>query len=461
MHKQTSPYQQIQLCLEQLKLNFSARLSFSQSDCEHHGRDPGHDKSIPPDAVIYPQSTEEVAGIVKVCCQYKTPIIPYGVGSSLEQQVGAPFGGLCMDFSRMDRIVEVNAEDMDAKVQAGVTRELLNNELKDTGLFFAVDPGANASLGGMASTRASGTNAVHYGTMRQNVIGLTVVTPQGEIIRTGGRSRKSAAGYDLTAVYVGSEGTLGIITEVTVRLSPIPEKIAVAVVAFNTLSDAIKTVIETLQCAVPIARVELLDQIQMMAICQDPSMNYEQLPTLFLEFHGGQASVQEQIETVKEIAIGNHGHRFLWAEKTEERNQLWAARHHAYYANKALQPGANMLTTDVCVPISRLPECLLKTREDLDKVGLIAPIIGHVGDGNFHVMILYNDDQLTTANSAHERLVDRALSMSGTCTGEHGIGLGKKDFLIKEHGEAVNQMQKIKRAFDPDNIMNPGKIFLN
>jgi D-lactate dehydrogenase (cytochrome) len=295
--------------------------------------------------------------------------------------------------------------------------------------------------------------------MKLNTIGLTVVTPQGKVIKTGGRARKSSAGYDLTSVYVGSEGTLGIITEVHVRLSPIPEKIAAAVVSFDNLKDAITTVIETLQCAVPIARVELLDQIQMKAIRLHSKIDYPELPTLFLEFHGGPESVKEQIEIVKDVATGNNGQEFKWAEKPEDRSKIWQARHEAYYANRGLQPGANMITTDVCIPISKLPECLLETRQDLDDIGLIAPIIGHVGDGNFHVMLLYTDEQTDIALDAHKRLVARALKFEGTCTGEHGIGIGKRQFLIDEHGEAVEQMRKIKTIFDPDGIMNPGKIF--
>jgi len=446
--------------ISQLKSIFGDSLSTSLSDREHHGRDPGHENSVPPDAVVYPKATEQVAEIVKICAKNKTPIIPYGVGSSLEQHVVAPYGGICVDLSKMDEVIEINSEDMDARVQAGVTRESLNSYIRDTGLFFPIDPGANATLGGMASTRASGTNAVRYGTMRANVIGLTLVTPQGEIITTGSRARKSSAGYDLTALYVGSEGTLGIITEVSVKLHPVPEKIAVAVVAFDSLDKAIMTVIETLQCAVPIARVELLDQVQMMAINKHSGMNCNELPTLFLEFNSAPEAVSEQIGMIKEIAAHNGGHEFMWADKPEERSKLWKARHEAYYANRNLQPGANMMTTDVCVPISKLKDCILETRKDLDRTGLISPIIGHVGDGNFHVMLLYTDDQVEIANLANERLVSRALKMQGTCTGEHGIGMGKREFLIQEHGKSVEQMKKIKMAFDPDNIMNPGKIFL-
>lgn len=445
---------------KQLKQLFADRVNFSPSDCEHHGRDPAHDKSLPPDAVVYPLSTEEVREIVKLCEATKTPIIPYGVGSSLERQVAAPQGGISVDFSKMDTIVKINAEDMDATVQAGVTRESLNHYLRDSGLFFPIDPGANATLGGMASTRASGTNAVRYGTMRTNVMALTVVTPQGKIIKTGGRAKKSSAGYDLTALYVGSEGTLGLITEVTVKLHPQPEKIAAAVVSFPTLENAVTTVIELLQCAIPIARVELLDDVQMKAIRLHSNIDYPELPTLFLEFHGTPLSVQEQIETVEALTANNNGGEFHWAERSEDRSKLWSARHEAFYANRSLQPGNNILTTDVCVPISSLPQCILETRADLDKIGLVAPIIGHVGDGNFHVMLLYSDAQTDIAMAAHKRLVDRALKLEGTCTGEHGIGMGKKEFLISEHGNAVAQMKKIKQAFDPDNLMNPGKIFL-
>jgi D-lactate dehydrogenase (cytochrome) len=439
---------------------FKQRMTTSISDREHHGRDPGHEDALSPDAVVYPLTTAEVCKIIKCCAEFNVPVIPYGMGSSLEQHVAAPQGGISIDFSKMAEILEVNPEDMDARVQAGVTREQLNQFIRDTGLFFPIDPGANATLGGMSATRASGTNAVRYGTMKSNVIGLTVVTPQGNIIKTGGRSRKSSAGYDLTSVYVGSEGTLGVITEVAIKLSPVPEKIASAVVAFKTLKAAVTTVIELLQCAVPIARVELLDQVQMKAIREHSQLDYEELPTLFLEFHGGPAAVQEQIDMVQELALTNQGQTFRWAERPEDRTKLWAARHEAYYANRGLQPGAKMITTDVCVPISKLPECLLQTRKDLDQTGLTAPIIGHVGDGNFHLMILFEESQREIAEAANQRLVTRALALQGTCTGEHGIGLGKRHFLLAEHGDAVAEMKKIKNIFDPQNIMNPGKIFL-
>lgn len=445
--------------IEKLKLSFNEKITTSISDREHHGRDPGHENAMAPDAVIYPNSTEEVCEIIKSCAQYQIPVIPYGVGSSLEQHVVAPYGGISIDLSRMSDIVEFNPEDMDVRVQAGVTREQLNHYIRDSGLFFPIDPGANATIGGMSATRASGTNAVRYGTMKTNVIGLTVVTPQGNIIKTGGRARKSAAGYDLTSVYVGSEGTLGVITEIALRLNPIPEKIAAAVVSFDTLKNAITTVIETLQCAVPIARVELLDQVQMKAIREHSKLDYPELATLFLEFHGGPESVKEQVQVVEEVAQANNGESFSWAEQPEDRSKLWAARHEAYYSNRSMMPGAKMITTDVCVPISKLPDCILETRADLDEVGLLAPIIGHVGDGNFHVMILYQNDQAGLAEQANKRLIARALRMQGTCTGEHGIGIGKRQFLLDEHGESVAEMRKIKSILDPQNIMNPGKIF--
>ena len=443
----------------QLKSLLGDRISYSESDCLHHGRDPAHENSLPPDMVVYPLNNQEVSDIVKLCRSHSCPIIPYGVGSSLEQQVAAPEGGVCVELSKMNKVLKVNANDMDALVEAGVTREQLNHYIRDSGLFFPLDPGANASIGGMASTRASGTNAVRYGTMRMNVMGLTLVTPTGDLIKTGGRARKSAAGYDLTALYVGSEGTLGIITEIIVKLHPVPEKIAAAVVSFPSLEKTVKTVIEILQCAIPIARVELLDNVQMSAINLHAKMNYPELPTLFLEFHGSPASVKEQIEFVEEIASENGGGEFNWAEKTEDRTKLWEARHEAFFANRNLQPGNNILTTDVCVPISSLPQCILDTRKDLDNIGLVAPIIGHVGDGNFHVMLLYSDEQMDIAMDAHKRLVERALKLQGTCTGEHGIGMGKKDFLVSEHGQAVSQMRNIKQALDPENLMNPGKIF--
>jgi D-lactate dehydrogenase (cytochrome) len=450
--------------LTDLEAAVPGRIRTSQSDRDQHGRDSAHAVPQPPDAVAYPTTTDEVAALMRVCARHGRPVIPFGVGSSLERHVTAPFGGLSLDLSAMNRILEVHAEDMDARVEAGVTREQLNADLRDQGLFFPIDPGANATLGGMAATRASGTNAVRYGTMRGNVMGLTVVTPEGEVIRTGGRARKSSAGYDLTALYVGSEGTLGIITEVHLRLYPVPERIAAAVVQFTTLRDAVESVIETLQLGVPIARIELLDELQMRAVNARAQLGFRNAPTLFLEFHGGPASVDEQIATVRAVMEGRGGSDFQWADRQEDRTRLWKARHDAFWAAKDLRPGTDVITTDVCVPISRLADCVLETRADLDGRGLIAPIVGHVGDGNFHCVILYDADsevESRTAAEAHEALILRALAMGGTCTGEHGIGAGKREYLLREHGTGVASMRRLKQALDPRNLMNPGKIFLD
>jgi D-lactate dehydrogenase (cytochrome) len=449
--------------IDDLRAILGDRLSLSSSDRDQHGRDPGHPDGAAPDAVAYPLTTGDVAAIAKCCTAHCKPMIPYGVGSSLESQVSAPHGGLCIDLGRMTRIVAVNAADMDVRVEAGVTREQLNTELRDTGLFFPIDPGADASLGGMAATRASGTNAVRYGTMRPNVMGLTVVTPSGEVIRTGSRARKSSAGYDLTALYVGSEGTIGIITEVLLRLHPIPERIAAAVVPFPALGPAVDCVIQILQLAVPMARMELLDEVQMRAIHAYSHGDHAETPTLFLEFHGGPASVDEQIETAKMAVEQNGGGPFTWADRTEDRAWLWKARHDAYWAAMALRPGARMITTDVCVPISRLTELIVQTRADFDARDLTAPILGHVGDGNFHAFILFDPEDVAetaAAHAANNALLERALDMGGTSTGEHGIGIGKRTHLLSEHGDGVALMRALKNTLDPLKIMNPGKIFL-
>ncbi len=361
----------------------------------------------------------------------------------------------------MNEILEVNAEDLDCRVQPGVTRKQLNDHLRDSGLFFPIDPGADASLGGMAATRASGTNAVRYGTMRENVLGLSVVLADGRIIRTGGRARKSAAGYDLTRLFVGSEGTLGIITEVQLRLYGIPEAVSCAVCSFPTLEGAVKTVTQTIQLGVPVARIELLDEVQMDAINRYSDLAYPVQPTLFFEFHGSDSGVREQVETVAEIAAEFGGGDFQWATRQEDRNKLWQARHDAYYAAMALRPGCKGWATDVCVPISELTECLLETRKDIDASGILAPIVSHAGDGNFHLVFLVdtdNPDEMARARAVNDRMVTRALAVGGTCTGEHGVGYGKIAFLKAEHGEAVSVMGQIKAALDPDNIMNPGKI---
>jgi D-lactate dehydrogenase (cytochrome) len=367
-----------------------------------------------------------------------------------------------IDTSRMNRILAVNPEDLDCTVEPGVTREALNQYLRDTGLFFPIDPGANATLGGMASTRASGTNAVRYGTMKDAVLSLEVVTPQGEVIRTARRARKSAAGYDLTRLYVGSEGTLGIITEVTLRLHPIPEAISAAVCSFDTLKGAVDTVVQSIQCGIPLARVEILDALQMRAVNRWSKLDYPEAPTLFFEFHGSENHVAEQVETVKALAEANGGGEFAWSNRPEERSKLWRARHEAYYAAVNLREGAVGWATDVCVPMSRLAECITETQDDLSGASMPATILGHVGDGNFHVVFSLDPnsaDELAEVSALNARLVERALAMDGTCTGEHGIGLGKQEWLVAELGEAVEQMRVIKRAMDPQNILNPGKIF--
>ena len=437
------------------------RLTTALAVREQHGRDESYHPSAPPDVVVFPETTEEVAAIVRVCADSDTPVIAFGTGTSLEGHVAALSGGVCIDTSRMNQVLQVNAEDMDVTVQAGVTRKQLNEYLRDTGLFFPVDPGADASLGGMAATRASGTNAVRYGTMRELVLALTVVLADGRIIRTSRRARKSSAGYDLTRLFIGSEGTLGVIAEVTLRLYGIPEAVSAAVVSFPALDSAVDTVIATIQSGVPVARIELLDDVQMDAINRYSGFDYPVQPTLFLEFHGSPASVAEQAETVQSLAADFDGAGFRWSTEPEERARLWQARHDAYYACLALKPGAKGWATDVCVPISRLAECIAETRRDLAGSRLLAPIVGHVGDGNFHLVLLLDPDDpedIAEAQRINERLVMRALAMDGTSTGEHGIGYGKLDFLVAEHGEAVSAMRAIKNALDPRGIMNPGKI---
>ncbi|MCZ6607417.1 MAG: FAD-binding protein [Alphaproteobacteria bacterium] len=447
--------------IEALREIVGPRLSTSAAVCEQHGRDESYHTPHPPDVVVFAESTDEVAGIVKACARRQVPVIPFGAGTSLEGHVAALHGGVCIDLGAMDQVVAVNPEDMDATVQAGVTRARLNTYLRDTGLFFPIDPGAEASIGGMTATRASGTNAVRYGTMRENVLALIVVLADGRVIRTSRRARKSSAGYDLTRLFVGSEGTLGVITEITLRLYGIPEAISAAVCAFPSVADAVNTVILTIQSGVPVARIELLDKRQMEAVNTYSDLEYAAAPTLFFEFHGTERAVAEQAETVQAIAADLGGENFAWATRPEDRDKLWKARHDALYASLALRPGCRGWVTDVCVPISRLAECITETTADLEKSPLIATIVGHVGDGNFHVVLLVDPDQaeeIAEAERFNERLVMRALAMDGTCTGEHGIGHGKMDFLIAEHGEAVGVMRAIKQALDPDNIMNPGKI---
>ena len=447
--------------LNELQAVFADRLQTGEAVREQHGKSEAHFTPMPPQAVVFAHTTEEVAALVRICVAHGTPIIPYGAGTSIEGNTLAVRGGVAINLSGMDAIVEINGDDFDCVVQAGVRREQLNEHLRDQGLFFPIDPGANATIGGMASTRASGTNAVRYGTMKEAVLSLKVVTADGRIVRTARRARKSAAGYDLTSLFVGSEGTLGIITEVQLRLYGLPEAISAAVCQFPDLKSAVDAVIVSMQLGVPVARIELLDDVQM-----DACIRYSQLtefaakPTLFFEFHGTQAGVREQAETIESIAADHGGSRFQWASKPEDRSRLWKARHNAYYAALALAPGKQAFATDACVPISRLTDCVLQTQADVAATGLVAPIVGHVGDGNFHLVVLFDPaipGERSKAEALAARVSLRAIGMGGTCTGEHGIGVHKLDALVAEHGDAVALMQTIKRALDPQNILNPGK----
>jgi D-lactate dehydrogenase (cytochrome) len=447
--------------LADLRAIVGDRVTTARGVREHHGKDESYYPYAAPDAVVFPHSTEEVRDVVDICRRYHTPMIPYGVGTSLEGHILANAGGVCIDLSQMNKVLAVHGEDLDATVQAGVTRKQLNEEIRHAGLMFPVDPGADATIGGMAATRASGTNAVRYGTMRENVLALTVVTADGRIIRTSRRPRKSAAGYDLTRLFVGSEGTLGIITEATVRLYAVPEAMSAAVCSFKDMKGAVDTVIQTLQHGIPIARSEALCATTMKAINAYNKTGYKEQPTLWLEFHGTEAGVAEQAQLVQAIAAENGGEGFEWATKPEDRNRLWSARHQAYFAGLQLRPGARAVSTDVCVPISRLTECIVETARDIERASMPIPLFGHVGDGNFHCMVLIRPDSaadLAEAKAFNERLVDRALALEGTCTGEHGIGSGKIGSLKKEHGDAVDLMVAIKRTFDPQNLMNPGKV---
>jgi D-lactate dehydrogenase (cytochrome) len=427
-----------------------------------HGKSEAHFETALPDAVVFPHSTEEVVALVKLCDRFSAPLIPFGAGTSIEGNTTPVKGGVTIDLSEMNAIVAVDAEDFDCTVQAGVRREELNAHLRHQGLFFPIDPGANATIGGMAATRASGTNAVRYGTMREAVLSLRVVTPDGRDIRTARRARKSAAGYDLTRLMIGSEGTLGVITEVTLRLHGVPEAISAAVCSFETIGGAVETVVQAIQLGIPLARVEILDDVQMKAVNAWSNLDYAELTTLFFEFHGSVRHVEEQVELVSALAAANGGGAFRWSNLPEERSKLWAARHQAYYAATGLRKGAIGWPTDVCVPISRLAECIGETKRDLETATIPAPILGHVGDGNFHVIFVLDPnrpEELAEAERLNRRLIRRALSMDGTCTGEHGIGLGKQDWLLEELGEAVDVMRTLKRALDPKNLFNPGKIF--
>jgi len=444
-----------------LAQRFGDRVSTSASVREQHGHTTTWIHNQPPDAVVFANSEEEVAEIVRICADHRAPIVAFGTGTSLEGHLNAPFGGVSIDLSAMNRILAVHPEDLDCVIQPGVTRKQLNEFLRDTGLFFPIDPGADASLGGMASTRASGTNAVRYGTMKDNVLGLRVVTPDGSVIRTAQRAKKSSAGYDLTRLYVGSEGTLGVITELTLRLQGIPEAISAAVCSFPDVEAACNTVIATIQHGIPVARIELLDTLQMRACNAYSKLDYPEMPTLFVEFHGTEAGAAEQAERFGEIAEEFGGGSFSWTTREEERARLWQARHDAYWAATALRPGARAFATDACVPISRLADCVRETMEDIAELGLIAPIVGHAGDGNFHVSALIDMDdpaEVAKARDLSARISARAIAMDGTCTGEHGIGQGKQPYLEREMGPALDVMRALKRALDPQNIMNPGKI---
>lgn len=446
---------------DHLKKEFGDRYKTSIAVRAHHGHDESHFPDALPDAVVFVHSTAEVVSLVAACRDAGVPLIPFGVGSSLEGHILATHGGISVDLSEMNRVFAIRAADMDVVVQPGVTRKQLNAELTHSGLFFPIDPGADASLGGMASTRASGTNAVRYGTMRENVLGLEVVLADGRVIRTGGRARKSSAGYDLTRLFVGAEGTLGIITELTLRLHPLPEAILGAVCAFPSVDAAVETVIATIQMGVPVARVELLDTLTVQAINRYSKTALQEAPTLFFEFHGSPNAASEQADTVQTLAADHDGEGFEWASRPEDRSRLWQARHDAYFASLNLRPGSRGVTTDVCVPISALAECIAGARRDIAASGLIAPLVGHVGDGNFHTVILVNPDdtaEITRAEALNTLIVKRALALGGTCTGEHGIGIGKQRFLAAEHGAAVDVMRAIKVALDPLNLMNPGKV---
>jgi len=444
-----------------LKQRFGERFQTGQSMREQHSHTTTYIPSQLPDGVAFPETTEEVQEIVRLCADHRLPVIAFGVGSSLEGHVNAPGGGISVDTSRMDRVLSVNPDDLDCTVQPGVTREALNTYLRDTGLFFPIDPGANASLGGMAATRASGTNAVRYGTMRDNVISLSAVLADGSLIKTGNRARKSSAGYDLTRLIVGSEGTLGIITALTLRLYGIPQAISGGVCPFPSVDAACRAVIATIQMGVPVARIELVNQLQMRALKNYAKLDYPESPCLFLEFHGSDTGVSEQAETFGEIAAEYGGGPFIWTKDAQERARLWKARHDTYWATLTLRPGAKGLSTDVCVPISRLADCIGETEADIAEMGLVAPIVGHAGDGNFHVMVLLDvDDPKEIAQTERfvARLNARAIAMDGTCTGEHGIGQGKIGFMEREHGHGLDVMRAIKRTLDPHDILNPGKI---
>lgn len=447
--------------IARLRSRFGDRLSTADAARAHHSSGVTAHRTTAPDAVLFASSTADVVDAVRICHDHRCPVIPFGTGTSTEGQISAEEGGVTIDLSGMNRILRVSVEDLDCTVQAGVTRKALNAWLRDTGLFFPVDPGADASIGGMASTRASGTNAVRYGTMREAVMSLSVVLADGQVIETGTRARKSAAGYDLTRLFVGAEGTLGVVTEVTLRLAPIPQRIAVAVCAFPSVRSAVSTVVAAMQSGIPLTRAELLDALQVEACNRHSKLDLAVSPTLFLEFHGTDNAVDEQIALTADIAREFGGGDFRWATATEERTKLWQARHDVWWAALALRPGSQGMPTDVCVPISQLPDIIAQTQEDVAELGLVAPLCGHIGDGNFHLCVLVdpNDrDEQTRIGQLNARLIGRAHAVGGTCTGEHGIGVGKIRYLADERGASMTTLAALKRALDPRNIMNPAKI---
>jgi D-lactate dehydrogenase (cytochrome) len=445
-----------------LKDRFGDQVSTATAVCDQHGKDESYHPIEAPDAVFFARSTGDVVEAVKLCAEYKVPVIPFGTGTSLEGHVAAREGGICIDVTQMDQVLRVSPEDLDCTVQPGVTRKALNEYLRDTGLFFPIDPGANASIGGMTATRASGTNAVRYGTMRDNVLSLTAVLADGRVVKTASRARKSSAGYDLTRLFVGSEGTLGVITEITLKLYGIPEAISSAVCSFPSIASAVDTVIMTIQAGVPVARIELLDEVQIAACNHYSKLDLKVAPTLFFEFHGTEAGVKEQAEMVQAFAEDQGGEGFKWTSSAEERSKLWQARHDAYYAGLSMRAGSVGWATDVCVPISNLAEAINETKKDLDKASMPVCLVGHVGDGNFHLCFILDPnkpEEFAEAAEINERMVKRALALDGTCTGEHGVGYGKIGFVEDEHGpETIGVMREIKRALDPHNLMNPGKV---
>jgi len=452
----------MQALIEALRAQLGDRVSTTDAVRDHHSHAESWHAPARPDAVVFPLSTDEVAAVARLCHAHRVPMIPFGMGSGMEGHVNAVRGGVSIDTTRMTRLLRLSADDLDVTVEAGLTRKGLEHHLKNTGLMFPIDPGADATLGGMAATRASGTTAVRYGTMRDNVLGLTVVLADGRVIRTGTRARKSSSGYDLTRLFVGSEGTLGIITEVTLRLFGRPEAVATAVCPFPSLEAAAQTVIQTIQLGIPVARIEIIDAVQLAIVNGFSKTNYPEAPTLFFEFHGtSRASVDEQAEAVQEIARDHGATAFSWTSTPEDRARLWQARHDVYYATVASRPGARALTTDVCVPISQLAPCIVETQTDAEASGLVAPLVGHAGDGNFHLILMLDpadEAEVARVGAFTERLVHRALRMGGTCSGEHGVGLGKMKYLQAEHGEALDVMRTIKQALDPGDLMNPGKM---